>query len=81
MCEIFKGAIRIAAEMVEAHINNHVPLDTDYIADKSCEISYKIHERSSQYEKPESLKIKDIEKLVRKAMSEYREDPKPIHHP
>ena len=50
MCEIYKGAIRIGAEMVEAYINKGIPLDEEYIANISCGIAYKIYEKSKEYD-------------------------------
>ena len=46
---IEKMATRIAAEMTEAYLRSGMVLDTDMIAEKSCELAYKIHEKAKQY--------------------------------
>ena len=46
---IEKMATRIAAEMAEAYLRSGMPLDTDLIAEKSCELAYKIHENAKRY--------------------------------
>lgn len=48
---IEKMATRIAAEMTETYLRNGMPLDTDMIAEKSCELAYKIHEKAKHYRK------------------------------
>jgi len=69
MSKIEKMATRIAAEMVEAYINHGSPIDEDYIAEKSCSIAYKIHERSKQYKKDNTLTKKDIERIAKNAVN------------
>lgn len=64
MSRIEKMATRIAAEMVEAYLNHGATLDTDLIAEKSCEIAYKIHEQAKQYKNEKTLSKKDIQSMI-----------------
>lgn len=66
MCKIEKMATRIASEMVEAYLNHGVNLDSDLIAEKSCEIAYKIHEQAKQYKKDRTLSEKDVKRIIEK---------------
>lgn len=64
MCKIEKMATRIASEMVEAYLNHGFTLDSDLIAEKSCEIAYKIHEQAKQYKEDKTLSEKDVKRLI-----------------
>lgn len=81
MCDLIKMATIFAKEMIEHNLEcGATHLNAEFIADQSCDIAYKIHEKVKSYGYEDTSK-KDIEKMVHKAMSEYKEDPKPIHHP
>lgn len=74
MSKIEKMATRIAAEMVEAHLNHGATIDSDEIAEKACDIAYKIHEKSKAYESDDDgdLSEKKIKKLIKEAIKESR---------
>lgn len=74
MSKIEKMATRIAAEMVESYLNHNATIDVDMIADKSCEIAYKIHEKSKEYKRDDDdeLSEKKIKKLIKEAIKESR---------
>lgn len=76
MSKIEKMATRIAAEMVEAHLNHGALIDSDEIAEKACEIAYKIHEKSKAYESDDDgdLSEKKVKKLIKEMLKEYRQE-------
>lgn len=79
MCKIEKNAVKFAKEMIEhGYLGTMSP---DDIVNKSCEMAYKIHTKAKSYNiEPSEPKMKDIEKMVHKIVSQHKESPQPIQH-
>lgn len=72
MSKIETNAGLIAAEMVEVHLNHGATIDSDEIADKACEIAYKIHEKVKSYKHDDDHEDGKIKKLIMEAIKESR---------
>ena len=68
-----KMAARIACEMVEHNLDaGATHLDLDFIADQSCELAYKIHEKAKQYKKSKDEKPLTKSEIKKMILSEVK---------
>lgn len=79
---IRKDAVGFAKEMIEhGYLGQMTP---DDIVNKSCELAYKIHEKTKQYElgeDQEKLSKKDIARIAEEIWRIKLESPKPTSPP
>lgn len=69
-----------AKEMIEHNLmNGATRLDLDYIANESCELAYKIHEKVKQYTGDKHLTEKDVKKIVSEHSVKPTAEPSQTH--